>query len=404
MTAAENRIARKKAMIVFGTRPEAIKLAPVVLAMQADPTYFETYVLATGQHSEMLSQVLDVFGIKPDRNLEIMTAGQSLSDVTTRALAGIGSVLKEFRPHVVLVQGDTTTAFVGALSAYYEQIPVAHVEAGLRTHNKYNPFPEEINRRLISALADIHFAPTDFSRLQLQKEGIPSESIFVTGNTVIDALLMSIKKDYIFQNDLLNSIDYKRKKVIVLTMHRRESFGGPMQGILMGICKIVKDYKDVEIIFPVHLNPEVHKAIRNILGNTRRKNIHLIEPLPYQAFVQIMDRSFIILTDSGGIQEEAPALAKPVLVLRETTERPEGIEAGTAKLVGTDPDRIYNEVRELIENPSAYERMARAVSPYGDGRASERILNILHELDLDEIRLPQKERRTSLMIQGQDIK
>ncbi|MEK6808939.1 MAG: UDP-N-acetylglucosamine 2-epimerase (non-hydrolyzing), partial [Nanoarchaeota archaeon] len=286
---------------------------------------------------------------------------------------------------------------------YYEQIPVAHVEAGLRTHNKYNPFPEEINRRLISALADIHFAPTDFSRLQLQNEGIPSENIFVTGNTVIDALLMSIKKDYIFQNDLLNSIDYKRKKVIVLTMHRRESFGGPMQGILMGICKIVKDYKDVEIIFPVHLNPEVHKAIRNILGNTRQKNIHLIEPLPYQAFVQIMDRSFIILTDSGGIQEEAPSLAKPVLVLRETTERPEGIEAGTAKLVGTDPERIYNEVRELIEDPSAYERMARAVSPYGDGRASERILKILHELDPDEIRLPQKERRTSLMIQGQAI-
>lgn len=390
-------------MIVFGTRPEAIKLAPVVLAMQADPTYFETYVLATGQHSEMLSQVLDVFGIKPDRNLEIMTAGQSLSDVTTRALAGIGSVLKEFRPHVVLVQGDTTTAFVGALSAYYEQIPVAHVEAGLRTHNKYNPFPEEINRRLISALADIHFAPTDFSRQQLQNEGISNGSIFVTGNTVIDALLMSIKKDYIFQNDLLNSIDYKRKKVIILTMHRRESFGAPMQGILQGICKIAKDYEDVEFIFPVHLNPEVHKATRNILGNASRKNIHLVEPLPYQAFVQIMDRSFIILTDSGGIQEEAPSLAKPVLVLRETTERPEGIEAGTAKLVGTDQDRIYNEVRELIENPSAYERMARAVSPYGDGRASKRILNILQELDLEKIRLPQKERRTSLMIQREAI-
>jgi UDP-N-acetylglucosamine 2-epimerase (non-hydrolysing) len=373
---------RKKVMIAFGTRPEAIKLAPVILGMQKDRSRFDPYVLATGQHDEMLSQVLQLFEIKPDRNLEIMTAGQTLFDITTRALKGIESVLKESRADIVLVQGDTTTAFAAALAAYYERIPVAHVEAGLRTHDKYNPFPEEINRRLVTALADFHFAPTVFASRQLQKEGIPDKDIFVTGNTVIDALLMSVRKDYVFKDNRLNTLDYHTKRVIVLTMHRRESFGDPMRNILSAVCKIAEDYsEDVEVVFPVHFNPEVRETVRRTLGSRTYENIHLIDPLDYQEFVQIMDRSFLILTDSGGIQEEAPTLGKPVLVLRETTERPEGIDAGVARLVGTDPDKIYNEVRQLMEDPSAYERMAKAISPYGDGRAAERILNILHGVD-----------------------
>ncbi|MBI3596673.1 MAG: UDP-N-acetylglucosamine 2-epimerase (non-hydrolyzing) [Nitrospirae bacterium] len=374
---------RKKVMIAFGTRPEAIKLAPVILGMQKDRGRFEPYVLATGQHDEMLSQVLHLFEIKPDRNLEIMTAGQTLFDITTRALKGIESVLKESRADIVLVQGDTTTAFAAALAAYYEQIPVAHVEAGLRTHNKYNPFPEEINRRLVTVLADLHFAPTVFSSRQLHKEGIPDKDIFVTGNTIIDALLMSVRKDYVFKDNRLNTLDYQTKRVIVLTMHRRESFGEPMRNILSAVRKIAEVYsQDVEVVFPVHFNPEVRETVRRSLGGQKYENIHLIDPLDYQAFVQMMDRAFIILTDSGGIQEEAPTLGKPVLVLRETTERPEGIDAGVSKLVGTDPDKIYNEVRRLMEDPSAYERMATAVSPYGDGRAAERILNILSTVDI----------------------
>lgn len=377
---------RKKVMVAFGTRPEAIKLAPVILAMQKDGNRFEPYLLATGQHDEMLSQALQLFQIKPDRNLEIMTTGQTLFDVTVRALKGMETALKEFQPDMVLVQGDTTTAFVAALAAYYEQIPVAHVEAGLRTHHKYNPFPEEINRQLITVLADLHFAPTAFSGRQLQREGIPAGRIFVTGNTVIDALRMCLRKDYVFQNELLNTLEYKTKRVIVLTMHRRESFGGPMQDILKAIGRLADDCKDVEFIFPVHFNPHVRETVHRTLGNARWKNIHLIDPLDYQAFIHMMERSFLILTDSGGIQEEAPTLGKPVLVLRETTERPEGIDAGTAKLVGTNPDRIYAEVRKLLDDPSAYEKMAKAISPYGDGQAAERILNVLFTADMNENR------------------
>lgn len=370
----------RKVSVVFGTRPEAIKLAPVILAMREDRR-FEPYIIATGQHDEMLTQVLQIFQIKPDKNLRIMTRGQTLSDITTRALKGMRSALKEFRPDIVLVQGDTTTAFAAALSAYYEQIPVGHVEAGLRTDNKYNPFPEEINRRLITALADLHFAPTSYSRSQLLREGVPEERIFVTGNTVIDALYMSLRNDYRFRDPLLDSLDYGKKKVIVLTMHRRESFGDPMRKIMTAVSRIAKDFKDMEIVFPVHFNPRVRETVNAVLGKRNQENIHLIDPMGYQAFIHLMERAYLILTDSGGLQEEAPALGKPVLVLRETTERPEGIEAGTARLVGTDPERIYNGVRELIEDPAAYKSMTRRGSPYGDGKASERILDILHAID-----------------------
>ena len=370
----------KKIMVVLGTRPEAIKLSPVILALR-DNSQFETYILATGQHDVMLNQVLDIFRIKPDKNLGIMTAGQTLTDISTRTMKGMDTVLKEFRPDVVLVQGDTTTAFAAALAAYYEQIPVGHVEAGLRTGNKYNPFPEEMNRRMITAVADYHFAPTSLSARRLEREGIPAERVFVTGNTVIDALLMSLRKDYVFEDDILNALDYKGKKIIVMTMHRRESFGEPMRNILTAVRRIAEDFRDVEIIFPVHFNPRVREAVDLILGKETPENIHLIDPLGYLAFVHLMEKSFLILTDSGGLQEEAPALGKPVLVLRETTERPEGVEAGTARLVGTDPEMIYKEVRELITDPTAYDRMAKAVSPYGDGKASERIVEILLKID-----------------------
>ena len=370
----------KKIMVVLGTRPEAIKLSPVILALR-DNSQFETYILATGQHDVMLNQVLDIFRIKPDKNLGIMTAGQTLTDISTRTMKGMDTVLKEFRPDVVLVQGDTTTAFAAALAAYYEQIPVGHVEAGLRTGNKYNPFPEEMNRRMITAVADYHFAPTSLSARRLEREGIPAERVFVTGNTVIDALLMSLRKDYVFEDDILNALDYKGKKIIVMTMHRRESFGEPMRNILTAIRRIAEDFGDVEIVFPVHFNPRVREAVDLILGKETPENIHLIDPLGYLAFVHLMEKSFMVLTDSGGLQEEATALGKPVLVLRETTERPEGVEAGTARLVGTDPEMIYKEVRELITDPTAYDRMAKAVSPYGDGKASERIVEILFKID-----------------------
>lgn len=385
----------KKVMVAFGTRPEAIKLAPVILGLERERHRFKPYVVATGQHDQMVGQVLRLFQIRPDRNLEIMTARQTLFDITAYALRGMESVLKESRPDIVVVQGDTTTAFVVALAAYYEQIAIAHVEAGLRTRNKYNPFPEEMNRRLIGSLADVHFAPTVLARRQLRTEGVPVDRVFVTGNTVIDALLMTVRKEYVFQNELLNTIDYQRKKIIIVTMHRRESFGGPMKRILMAVSRVAVDYANVEIIFPVHFNPRVREIVQRVLKDTRWKNIHVVDPLEYEAFIQILSRSFMVLTDSGGIQEEAPALGKPVLVLRDTTERPEGIQEGNARLVGTDPSRIYDEVRGLIENVSAYRKMAETKSPYGDGRATERILNILHGMSVGETRLGQARRRMS---------
>jgi len=373
-------------MIIFGTRPEAIKLAPVILGMKSDPKRYDSFILATGQHDEMLSQVLNLFEIRPDKNLEIMTSGQTLFDITTRALTGMEHVLNEVSPELVLVQGDTTTAFVAALAAYYKQIPVGHVEAGLRTYNKYNPFPEEINRQLVSVLTDLHFAPTVYSSNQLQKEGIDKEKIFVTGNTVIDALLLGIKKEYTFKEKILQKINFDSKKVILLTMHRRESFGVPMEKIMSAVCSLANEYaQEVEVVFPVHFNPKVRKTVQQVLNKSPANNIHLLDPLDYQTFIKLMEKSYLIITDSGGVQEEAPSLGKPVLVLRETTERPEGIDAGTAKLVGTSPEIIYKETKNLLDDPSAYEKMAKSVSPYGDGRASERILNIIDRVKLDEM-------------------
>lgn len=364
-----------KTMLVFGTRPEAIKMAPVICELHKRPEVFDPLIIVTGQHRQMLDQVLKLFNIKPDIDLSIMTEGQTLNDVANRVLAGIEKVLQTEKPDIVLVQGDTTSAFATTMAAYHHRIPVGHIEAGLRTQDKYNPFPEEMNRHLISVLADLHFAPTEGAKQNLLKEGVLEDRIHVTGNTVIDAILSIRREDHVFDNKILNQIDYTRKKVILLTTHRRESFGKPMRNTLYAVKEIVMRHPEVEIVFPVHYNPNVRKAVEHTIGGSDR--IHLIDPLDYESFVQLMNKSYLILTDSGGIQEEAPSLGKPVLVLRETTERPEGIEAGTARLVGTDPERIVAGVTELMINPAVYHQMAMASNPYGDGCASERIVNIL---------------------------
>jgi UDP-N-acetylglucosamine 2-epimerase (non-hydrolysing) len=364
-----------KVITIFGTRPEAIKLIPVILQLQKFEDCIETKVIITAQHREMLDQPLNLFNIKPDVDLDIMKANQTLFDITSRVIKGIEGVLKEIEPDIVLVQGDTTTTFVSALGAYYLHIPVGHVEAGLRTYNKYNPFPEEINRALTGRIADFHFAPTDRARSALMKEGIPDDKIWVTGNTVIDLLLMTVRNDYRFINPELSKIDFENNKIITLTTHRRESFGEPMENTLLSLKTIIDRNPDVHIVFPVHYNPNVRKAVEKIIASDDR--IHLIDPLEYEPFVQLMNKSYIILTDSGGIQEEAPSLGKPVLVLRETTERPEGVEAGTAKLVGTNTDNIIKETELLLNNQKEYDKMAKAVNPYGDGKASERIVDII---------------------------
>ncbi len=364
-----------KVMIVFGTRPETIKVAPVIAAMRRQPDLFELYIVVTGQHREMLKQSLSLFSIVPDVDLSIMTDNQTLYDITTRTLRGLEKVFLDFYPDVLLLQGDTTTAFATALAAFYKQIPVAHIEAGLRTYNKYNPFPEEINRHLISVATDLHFAPTKESKENLLRENVSADRIFITGNTVIDTLLMIVRKDYVFSDPLLNKISCNGRQVILLTTHRRESFGEPMRKTLLACKEIVKKYAKLEVIFPVHYNPNVRKLVKEVINDYER--IHLVEPLNYESFVNIMACSFLILTDSGGIQEEAPSLGKPVLVLRDTTERPEGIKAGTAKLVGTNPQKIFDSVCELMEDNLIYSKMAKAVNPYGDGKASERILEVL---------------------------
>ena len=366
-----------KIITIFGTRPEAIKLAPVIRELKRNTKDFVCHVVVTAQHRQMLDQVLDLFGIVPDYDLDIMTDDQSLFDVTANALKGLESILRREQPSVVLVQGDTTTSFVAALAAFYLDIPVAHVEAGLRTYDKHNPFPEEINRRLTSHIADLHFAPTERARDNLLREGIPPEGIFVTGNTVIDALLSVVDDDYEFEQPVLRGLDFSARKVIVVTAHRRESFGEPMRCIFSALRHLVACEPDIEIVYPVHLNPNVRRAAKEILQGVER--VHLIEPLPYKPFVQLLNRCYLILTDSGGIQEEAPSLGKPVLVMREATERPEAIEAGVAKLVGTDRHRILREVAVLLDDPLAYEQMARPANPFGDGRASERIVKALRQ-------------------------
>ena len=366
-----------KVMTIFGTRPEAIKMAPVVKALEAADD-MESIVTVTAQHREMLDQVLHLFSITPDYDLNIMSQGQTLYDVTCKALLGLQGVLKEAKPDVVLVHGDTTTTFVGALAAFYEGIPVGHVEAGLRTGNIYSPFPEEMNRKLTGAIGTYHFAPTSTSESNLLKENINPSHLYVTGNTVIDALQTTVQTDYTFKEELLNQIDYINNKVILVTTHRRENLGDPMRNVYEAIRDIINEQADVEVIFPMHRNPKVRSIVQEVLGDMPR--VHLIEPLEYEPFANLMARTYLIMTDSGGIQEEAPSLGKPVLVLRDTTERPEAVEAGTVKLVGTDKESVYRTATELLVNETAYLAMSNAVNPYGDGLASDRIVQALrHE-------------------------
>ncbi|MEY8303794.1 non-hydrolyzing UDP-N-acetylglucosamine 2-epimerase [Anaerosalibacter bizertensis] len=367
---------RLKVMTVFGTRPEGIKMAPIVKVME-NTKEIENIVCVTAQHREMLDQVLDIFEIKPDYDLNIFKPGQTLTGITTKALEGLEKVIVETKPDLLLVQGDTTTVFAGALAAFYQKVKVGHVEAGLRSGNLYSPYPEEANRKLTGIVTNFHFAPTNESRENLLREGYPEEKIFITGNTVIDALFHVVKEDYIFEDDLLNSIDFENKRVILLTSHRRENLGKPMENIFKAIDGITKKYNDVEVIFPVHLNPKVRNIAHKVFDGN--KDIHLVEPLDYEPFTNLMSKCHIVVTDSGGLQEEAPSLGKPVLVVREETERPEGIEAGTAKLVGTSKENISKELDLLLSNKEEYKKMANAVNPYGDGKASERIVKVILE-------------------------
>lgn len=376
-----------KALFVFGTRPEAIKMAPVIREMETENSKFKVVVCVTAQHREMLDQVLKIFEISPDHDLDIMKKNQDLFDVTTNALIGLKDIFKKEKPDIILVQGDTTTAFAAGLAAYYLKIPIAHIEAGLRTYNKYSPFPEEKNRHLLSVLADYHFAPTGWAKSNLLKEGIPEDRIWVTGNTVIDALMTVVRSQesevrretferYFKEKwNLHLSQDSSNSKLILVTGHRRENFGEGFENICLALKEIAEIRKDVIIVYPVHLNPNVQQPVKAILNG--KPNIHLIDPLEYEPFVFLMSNAYLILTDSGGIQEEAPSLGKPVLVMRDTSERPEGIEAGSAKLVGTDTEKIITETQKLLNDKMEYERMAKAINPYGDGQASKRIVRII---------------------------
>ncbi|MFF2586725.1 non-hydrolyzing UDP-N-acetylglucosamine 2-epimerase [Peribacillus butanolivorans] len=356
-----------KVMTIFGTRPEAIKMAPLVLELKNRPEEFETIVTVTAQHRQMLDQVLDVFEIIPDYDLNIMKDRQTLTDVTTRGLQGLDAVMKEVKPDIVLVHGDTTTTFIAGLAAFYNQIVIGHVEAGLRTWNKYSPYPEEMNRQLTGVLADLHFAPTKKSAENLLQEDKKEEAIFITGNTAIDALKTTVLKEY--THSVLEKIGNDR--LILLTAHRRENLGEPMRNMFRAVKKIIEEHDDVQVVYPVHLNPTVREIADEVLGEDPR--IHLIEPLEVIDFHNFAARAYIILTDSGGVQEEAPSLGVPVLVLRDTTERPEGIEAGTLKLAGVEEENIYRLTKELLTDEVEYDRMSKASNPYGDGHASKRI-------------------------------
>src|SRR5574344_1691980 len=355
-----------KVMSIFGTRPEAIKMAPLVKELESRKE-IESIVFVTAQHREMLDQVLDTFNIKPDYDLNIMKQGQTLGDVTTRALNGLEEVIKKVEPDIVLVHGDTTTTLAGALAAFYNQVAIGHVEAGLRTYDKYSPYPEEMNRQMVGCMADLHFAPTEMSKNNLLHEGKKEESIYVTGNTAIDAMKTTVLTDY--HHEVLDWVGNDR--MILLTAHRRENLGDPMRHIFKGIKRIVDEIPDVRVVYPIHLNPKVREVANEIFGDNDK--VKLIEPLEVFDFHNFQNKSFIILTDSGGIQEEAPSLGKPVLVLRDTTERPEGITAGTLKLVGTDEEAIYTETLKLLNDKKEYDKMSKASNPYGDGHASERI-------------------------------
>ncbi len=373
---------KKKIITIFGTRPEAIKMAPLVKELEKREE-IESKVCVTAQHREMLDQVLEYFEIKPDFDLNIMKSKQSLTGITNRVLEGLEEVFIKEKPDMILVHGDTTTTFAGALAAFYQQIKVGHVEAGLRTFDKYFPFPEEMNRKLTGSLADLHFAPTNGSKNNLLREGINENDIYITGNTVIDAMLHTVKEDYKFENEELNKIDYVNKKVIMITAHRRENWGEGIENICAALNKIVDDNKDVELVYLVHLNPVVKDVVHARLGGNDR--IHLLPPLDTKETHNLMNKCFMVMTDSGGLQEEAPHLGKPVLVLRDVTERPEAVAYGTVKLVGTDIEKIISEANELIQNGEAYEKMSKSVNPYGDGKASERIADaILRYFDLSD--------------------
>ena len=369
------KIKKLKLMTVFGTRPEAIKMCPLVLEMRKYPEYIQPIVAVTAQHREMLDQVLDLFGIVPDYDLNIMTSGQTLYDVTTRALMGLKPVMEEAKPDMVLVHGDTTTTFAGALAAFYAQIPVGHVEAGLRTGNKYSPYPEEMNRKLTGAMADMHFAPTATSKGNLLKENVNPASILITGNTVIDALQTTVHGDYHFADEDFNRVFATGHKLILMTTHRRENLGEPMRHVYRALKSVLETHENVEAIFPVHKNPKVREIVNQELGHLSR--VHLIEPMDYEPFANLMAKVDIVLTDSGGIQEEAPALGKPVLVLRDTTERPEAVEAGTVKLVGTAYEEALHETNSLRDDDEHYRPRGEAAHRNGDGKACERIIKAI---------------------------
>ncbi|KJS20235.1 MAG: UDP-N-acetylglucosamine 2-epimerase [Clostridiaceae bacterium BRH_c20a] len=363
-----------KVMSIFGTRPEAIKMAPLVNALEKEKG-FKSSVVVTAQHREMLDQVLSLFNIEPQYDLNIMQSGQSLYDITCRALKGLEEILEQEKPQMVLVHGDTTTTLAASLAAYYKKIPVGHVEAGLRSGDIYSPFPEEMNRKLTGGLAALHFAPTQTAKNNLLREGVSENRIYVTGNTVIDALLATVKSDFEFTDPQLKAIDFNQKRVLLVTTHRRENLGQPMENIFKALALLHEQFEDIEIIFPVHKNPAVREIAYKIL--TGHERIHLIEPLDYEPFANLMARSYLILTDSGGLQEEAPALGKPVLVLRENTERPEAVVAGTVAIVGTKFESIFETSKGLLVKKELYDKMAQAVNPYGDGKACLRIIDSL---------------------------
>ena len=360
-------------MTIFGTRPEAIKMAPLALELQKRPG-IRALCCVTAQHREMLDSVLEIFKLKPDYDLNIMQPRQTLSTITSKCLTGMDDVLNEAKPDLVLVHGDTSTTFAGALAAFYHQIPVGHVEAGLRTYDKWSPFPEEMNRKMVGAIADLHFCPTVANQKNLQRENI-TQGVFLTGNTVIDALQTTVVKDFTFAEDILNNLDYENRKVILVTCHRRENYGQPMTNIMTALRRIADAFPEVELVYPVHLSPVVQAAAHKYLDNHPR--IHLIAPLAVDEMHNLMARCHLVMTDSGGLQEEAPALGKPVLVLRKETERPEAVEAGTVKLAGVEEEVIFSMASELLTNPAAYQAMAHAVNPYGDGQACRRIADAI---------------------------
>jgi len=370
-----------KIAIIFGTRPETIKMFPIISEISKYPNLLDCRIIVSGQHREMLDQMLEIFQINPDYDLNIMEQGQSLSNITKNSLLGIEKILEKERPSMVLVQGDTTTTFAGALAAFYQKIKIGHIEAGLRTHNKYYPFPEEVNRHLTSVLTDLHLTPTKKSCENLLSEGVKREDIFISGNTVIDSLFLMIKENYIFREPLLKDKKMFDKKIILVTMHRRENWGEPLRETCRALNKIMDEHSDASVIFPLHKNPEIRRDVKEILQN--RKDILLLNTLDYDDMINLMSKSYIILTDSGGIQEEGPSLGKPILVLRDETERPEAVEAGVVKLIGTNEERVCSEVNKLLNSRDKYIEMSKNINPYGDGKASERIVKkILYNFNL----------------------